>query len=162
MAPGRTRGRVAHLLKRRYPFTILFLAALLFSASEATAQIQTRVRVIQASNVGMMIDSSLRDVHDELGSLFNFTSYRLLKDVNLSLIGNRPVEIPVHPGPTKRSLEISLVGEHRNTIELRIKIKREGAAILNTQVRLASGRTILIGGPRHGEGVVILAISARF
>jgi len=150
------------LLKKIYSFSILLLIVLLFFASAASAQVQARVRIIQASNVGTMIDPSLKDVHDELGSLFNFTSYRLLKDMNLNLMGNRPVEIPVHPGPTRRSLEISLVGEHRNTIELRIRIKREGAPILNTQVRLSSGRTVLIGGPRHGEGVAILAISTRF
>lgn len=98
MAPRRAEGGVIHLLKRISPFPILLLVALLFSSSEAFAQVQARVRVIQASNVGVMIDPSLRDVHDELGSLFNFTSYRLLKDESLHLMGNRPVEIPAPPG----------------------------------------------------------------
>lgn len=101
----------------------------------------------------------LRDVHGQLGSLFSFTSYRLLRDINLGLVGNRPVEVPVHPG---RSIEVTLIGEYKNLVELRIRIKREGVSVLNTHVRLTSGRTILIGGPRHGEGTMIFAISARF
>ena len=141
--------------------TVLFLGLILslLFASIAASQVQTRIRLIEASNVGLFVDPSLRDVHNELGSLFNFTSYRLLRDLNLSLSGNRPVELPVHRG---RSMEVTLVGEYKNTVELRLKIKREGTPILNTQVRLSSGRTIIIGGPRHGEGVIIFAISARF
>ena len=79
--------------------------------------------------------------------------------MNLRLAGNRPVDVIVHPG---RSLEITLIGEHRNLIELRIRVKREGSSILITHVRLGSGRTILIGGPRHGEATLIFAISGRF
>lgn len=146
-------------MKRITCFSLLLSFLLVFEATMALAQVQTRVRIIQASNVGSSVDPSLRDVHNQLGSLFSFTSYRLLKDLNLSLIGNRPVEIPVH---RERFVEITLVGEYRNTVELNIKIKREGATILNTQVRLSSGRIVLIGGPKHGEGVVIFALSARF
>lgn len=125
----------------------------------AFAQVETRVRIVEASNVGILVDPALTDVHSQLGSLFNFTSYRLLKDIHLSLVGNRPVDIFVHPG---RSMEITLVGEYRNLVELRIRVKRDGLPILNTHVRLSRGRTILIGGPRHGEGTIIFAVSARF
>jgi len=135
------------------------LMLFLFFPSMVFAQVQTRVRIIEASNVGSTTDPALRDVHDQLGSLFNFSVYRLLKDVNLNLVGNRTVEVPVHKG---RTMEVTLVGEYRTMVELRIKITREGSPILNTQVRLSSGRTILIGGPRHGGGVLIFAVSARF
>ena len=139
-------------------FIFIFILFFLFS-SMALAQVQTQIRVIQASNAGSTIDPSLRDVHSELGSLFNFTSYRLLKDETLSLSPNRPVSVPVHQG---RSIEITLVRQHRDTAKLIVKIKRDGTDILNTQVRLSPGRTVLIGGPKHGEGVIILALSARF
>ena len=101
-------------MKRLFALSVFVILLLLFSASVSQAEIQTRIRVIQASNVGSTIDSSLRDVHGELGSLFSFTSYRLLRDVTLSLVGNRPVEIPTHKG---RSLEITLAGEYRNLAE---------------------------------------------
>ena len=145
---------------RRIDFVFAFvLMILLFSTSTVFAEVQTRVRIIEASNVGSSIDPSLRDVHDQLGTLFNFTSYRLLRDLDLHLVGNRPVEVPVHRG---RSMEVTLSGEYRKTVELRIRIKRDGMNILDTQVRLSQGRTVLIGGPKHGEGVIILALSARF
>ncbi len=132
---------------------------LLIPISVAFAQVPTRVRVIEASNVGSIIDPSLKDVQSDLKSFSNFTSYRLLKDENLSLSPNRPADIPIHKG---RSLEITLVGQRKDIAECRVKIKSEGTDILNTQVRLSSGRTVLIVGPKHGEGVAIIALSARF
>ena len=156
MASRRDRGRTHHFMKLTLPVLGLLV---FFFASTLFAQVQTRVRIIQASNVGSTIDPSLRDVHDQLGSLFSFTSYRLLRDEQISLAEKRPVEISAHQGI---GLEISLVSKQRDVAELRIKIKRDGTEILNTQVRLSPGRTVVIGGPKHSDGTIILAFSARF
>lgn len=43
-----------------------------------------------------------------------------------------------------------------------MRVVREGTEILNTRVRLSPGRTVLIGGPRVREGVIIYALHARF
>jgi hypothetical protein len=146
-------------MKRVFVYPIVFLILVLFSTSIALGQVQTRLRVIQASNIGHNIDPSLRDVYRELGSLFSFTSYRLLRDETLDLILNQPVTISAHPG---RSMEVSLIGLRRDIAKLRIRVVREERDILNTEVRLLPGRTVLIGGPRHGEGVIIYAVSAHF
>jgi len=145
-------------MRNTISLTACFLI-LLIPISVAFAQVPTRVRVIEASNVGSSIDPSLKDVQSDLKSLSNFTSYRLLKDENLSLSPNRPIDVPVHKG---RSLEITLISQRKDIAEYRVKIKSEGTDILNTQVRLSSGRTVLIVGPKHGEGVAIIALSARF
>ena len=125
----------------------------------ALAQVQARIRIIQASNAGTTVDASLTDVYRDLGSLFSFTSYRLMRDLDLNLVGNKPQSIPIHGD---RSLEVTLVGEYRKMAELRLRILRGGTTVLNTQVRLALGRTVIVGGPKHGDGVAIFAISARF
>lgn len=140
-------------------FFILSLILSLFLASNVFAQVKVRLKIIQASNVGSNIDSSLKNMHSQLGSLFNFTSYRLLKDETLSLSPNRNVSIPVHK---ETGIEITLLGQRRETAELRVRIRRDQKDILNTQVRLSPGRTVFIGGPQHGEGVAILALSAQF
>ncbi len=151
-------------MRRKISLPVILLIFFLLPASVAFSEVQTRVRVIGASNVGTVglrspVDPSLFDVYRELKTLFSFNSYRLLQDINLNLSGNQPVEIIVHPG---RSFEVTLIGEYRHLIELRIRVIREGSSILMTHVRLASGRTILIGGPRHGESTLIFAVSSRF
>jgi hypothetical protein len=122
----------------------------------AFAQVEIRVRVMEASNVGSGIDSSLRDLHGQLGSLFSFSSYRLLKDESVTLALDRPVSLPLDPG---RSIELTLVGLRRVVAEVRVKISRGERDVLTTLVRLAPGRSVSIGGPKHGEASVIIALS---
>ena len=146
--------------KRAYFIIIaLVLVLALLFVSTALGQVQTRLRIIEASNVGKSIDPALRDVHDQLGSLFNFTSYRLLRDESVSLSPNRPSQINAHQGV---SLEITLTKQQKKKAEYQIRILRQGSEILDTKVRLSPGQTVLIGGPKHGQGSIILAISASF
>lgn len=142
-------------------FLFIFLVALLLSdlSQEALAQIPTRLRVIEASNVGGTIDPSLKELHQQLSSLFRYTSYRILRDERLHLTLHHTTLLTIHPG---RSIEITPLKFQANMAELRVRIKREKTDILDTQVRLPPGRTVLIGGPKHGEGVMILAFSSLF
>jgi hypothetical protein len=145
---------------KRIVFLVTVVITFLFLfVSPSLAQVHVRIRVIKASNVGQTIDPSLRDVYTDLGSLFNFTSYRLLRDDSLNLSPNQPVSI--YPRP-RIFMEVTLVGQHRSVVELRIRVVREGRDILSTQVRLSPKRTVLIGGPKLREGVIIYALSAKF
>lgn len=147
-------------MKRVAAFITFFSILFLFFTSVSSGQVHTRLRVIRASNVGSDVDPSLRDVHRELGSLFSFTSYRLLRDERLNLSLNHLVSISAREG--KIIIETTLVGLNRGVAELRIRVAREGKEILNTQVRLSPGRTVLIGGPRVSDGVIIYALHANF
>ncbi len=148
------------VVKRIAFFLVVFFVVSFFSLPTAFAQVQVRIRVILALNAGQDIDPSLRDVYKELGSLFSFTSYRLVRDESLNLSLNQPARIIGRTG--KAFLEATLVGLHRNMAELRLRVVREGTEILNTQVRLFSRRTVFVGGPRYGEGVVIYVLYGNF
>lgn len=146
-------------MRRTLLLFLLFIFCFV-STSTALAEVQVRLRVIGASNDGQTIDPSLKDIYKELGSLFSFTSYRLFRDENLTLSPNQPVSISTRRG---RLIEVTLVGMQKDVAELRIRVVREEKEILNTQVRLSPGRTVLIGGgPRQREGIIIYALYARF
>jgi hypothetical protein len=139
---------------------VFFILSFLF-LSTASAQLQVRLRAIHASDAASGVDPSLKDLHKELGSLFSFTSYRLMREETLNLSLNQPASISSREG--RIILETTLVGLHRGVAEVRIKVTREGSEILNTQVRLFPGRTVLVGGPKHTRGgVVIYALYANF
>jgi hypothetical protein len=139
------------------PF-LLFILCFVWT-STALADVQVRLRVIGASNDKKNIDPTLKDIYKELGSLFNFTSYRLYRDENLTLSPNQPVSISTR----KRLIEVTLIGFRKDVAELKIRVAREEKEILNTQVRLLPGKTVLIGGgPRQREGIIIYALYARF
>jgi len=57
---------------------------------------------------------------------------------------------------------MTLMRLHRSVADLKIRVAREGKDILNTQIRLSPGRTVLIGGPKVRDGVIIYALSANF
>jgi len=147
-------------MKRVIALIVFFSFLFILFTSVAFAQVQTRLKVIRASNVGQNVDPPLKELHNELKTLFNFTSYRLLRDENLNLSLNQPVSISARE--RRIIMEITLMGLHKNVAELRIRVNREGTEILNTQVRLSPGRTVLIGGPRVREGVIIYAFYAHF
>ncbi len=146
-------------MKRIVILLVLTSILSILSLSTAFAQVQTRIRVIKASNAGQTIDPSLRDVHNDLGSVFNFTSYQLLSDNSFNLSPSQTVSISPRPGIL---MEVTLVGQHRPVAELIIRVVRKGKEVLNTQVRLSPRRTVLIGGPKLREGVIIYAIAANF
>jgi hypothetical protein len=143
---------------RRKPLfsIILTLLFLPLFAPVAFAQVEIRIRVMEASNVGSGIDSSLKDLHGQLGSLFSFSSYRLLKDENVSLSPNRPVSLPLDPG---RSLELTLIELRRVVAEVKVRISKDGRDVLTTLVKLSPGRSVSIGGPKRGEASIIIALS---
>jgi hypothetical protein len=146
-------------MKRMVLLIMVAFTPLFFSASISLAQIQVRMRAIHASDVGSNVDPSLKDLHRELGSLFSFTSYRLMRDEMLNLPMNQPVSFFSREG--RNDVETTLVGLHKGIAEVRIRVTREGSQVLNTQVRLSPGRTVLVGGPRHRRGgVVIYALYA--
>lgn len=159
MAFRGTKKRFNNIIKAVTPLLVLISIFISGFPSIAQAQVQTRLRVIEASNVGSAIDPSLRDIHDQLGSLFRYTSYRLIRDDTFALSPNRTTSIAFQEG---RSIEVTQIGLQKNIAELRVRITSDRTEILNTQVRLSPGRTVLIGGPKHGQGVAILALSASF
>lgn len=145
-------------MRRTFLLFLLFILCFV-STSTALAEVQVRLRVIGASNDGQTIDPSLKDIYKDLGSLFSFTSYRLFRDENLTLSPNRTVSISTR----RRRIDVTLTGLQKDMAELRIRVVREEKELLNTQVRLFPGRTVLIGGgPRQREGIIIYALYARF
>lgn len=145
---------------RKITFHLMAVLTLLFfSASLSLAQVHVRMRAIHASNIGPNVDPALKDLHKELGSLFSFTSYRLMRDETLNLIMNQPVSFFSREG--RIDVEVTLVGQHKGTADVRIRVTREGSLVLNTQVGLSPGRTVLVGGAKHRRGgVVIYALYA--
>ncbi len=47
-------------------------------------------------------------------------------------------------------------------VNLNVVIRSPDRVILNTDFRIANDGTVLVGGPRFRDGVLIIAIRARF
>jgi hypothetical protein len=159
MAIRGARAKFVGIMRRTSLVFILIITFFLLLASSSWAQVQTRLKVFEASNVGKGTDSSSKDMRDPLKSLFSFSSYRLLKEETLTLSPNQPASVPIPPG---RTVDLTLTGQQTNVAEVIVKVKEDRTDVLNTKVRLSPGKTVSIGGPKYGEGVLLITLSAQF
>jgi hypothetical protein len=116
------------------------------------------IRVILASHQEKGVDASLQDIQKKLGTLFNYSSYRLLQEHSFLLAEGQTDQLPLSGN---KDLRIKLLQEQGGTAEIEVQILQGGKETFKTTVKLKEGGTLLIGGPQHEEGVLILAISAQ-
>jgi hypothetical protein len=129
-----------------------------FASFAVGEEVGIGIRVILASHQAKGIDARLQDIQKNLGTLFNYSSYRLLQERSFLLAQGQVDQLPL---AGKKELHIKLLQEQGGTAEIAVEILRGGRGIFKTTAKLKKGGTLLIGGPKHEEGVLILAISAQ-
>jgi len=115
------------------------------------------VEVVYASNEGQRIDPSLARVERQLRASFRYSSYRRLDSHELVRSIGQQGTVPL---PGGRTLLLVPQGVSGGSVVLLASIQGGGRTILNTELKLANGGSILVGGPAHEAGVLILAITA--
>lgn len=142
---------------------ILVLAlALLIGAggiSTAHAKVRIEVKTILAAQGKKHVDPKLVSIVRELKSVFRYSSYKLLKGSRLSLNINQTGKVNL---PGNRVLRITPIKIKGNRVELQIVISRKKQQVLNTRVKLRSGSSITLGGPKYKGGNLLFNISGSF
>jgi len=117
-----------------------------------------RAQVIYAANQPGGVDSRLGVLATELQKTFRYSMYQLLDAPQGSAALNQTWRAPL---PGGRSLEIVPTATQGGQHSLRVRVLGpSGQVLVNTTVRLRGGATVLVGGPTHEAGVLIIAISA--
>ncbi|HET8759962.1 MAG TPA: hypothetical protein VFN94_02775 [Nitrospiria bacterium] len=138
--------------------TLTTLAGPVGTAAAADAPVTVTVQVIQASNQGSAVDPALAKIRSQLSSL-KFSSYRLLetRPVTTALGAKHTLALP-----GGRTLDLYPYGISGGSLELLVTIMDGSKRMLDTTVRLPRNGTIVVGGPAHGDGVLIVALSGTF
>ena len=137
-------------------FCVCFFASLFPNIVIAGNAVRTNVRVIHASQGQNFIDSELRDLAEELGSVFKYTSYRLIKTKSMVLNNNQQGVVSL---PNKRSLVVTPIKISGGKIKYQINIFKSGDQIFGTQILLKNQRSITIGGPKFKNGYLLFNVS---
>ena len=137
-----------------------FLLLLLLAAipSEAADTVTIDVGAVYASNEGASIDPALGKIRGKLRSMFNYTSYRMLDRKRRSLSVGETGEFEL---PDRRTMRATLLPARRDKVRLSIQISEGSRSLLTTTLGLRRGGMVLVGGPPHQAGVLILIISAE-
>lgn len=129
----------------------IFLGSFLPSVCMATT-VQLEWRIISASHKKGSVDPRLKDIYRNLGAVFNYNSYKLIKINRLSMYPNQPISIPFSRNKT---CIIKIIRISNNWVHAQIQILKGNQPIFGTNVRLMNGRTLLIGGPSgHGKALI--------
>ncbi len=146
-------------MKRTIVVTILFAIVVLVARGWAADQpVKLTVQVIQASNQGATVDPALAKIRAQLSSL-KFSSYRLLETHPLSTKVGAKHAVAL---PGGRTMDLYPYGISGGSLEVLVTITDSAKRILDTTVRLPNNGTIVVGGPSHGDGVLIVALSGSF
>src|SRR5512135_1135396 len=142
------------------PALFFLLLLLLFAAvpSEAAATVTVDVGAVYASNEGTSIDPALGTIRGKLLSMFNYTSYRMLDRKRRTLSVGETGEFELPGGRSMRATPLTAQGDK---VRLSIRISEGQRNLLTTTLGLRRGGMVLVGGPPHQSGVLILIISAE-
>jgi RNA polymerase sigma-70 factor (ECF subfamily) len=150
---------------------LVVLAALvsLLAAVPASAQSQTvrfGARVLLASDTPpstarlnpLPMDERLEAFLPKLRQLFKYREY--------TSIERHRAQVPIGVTerwamPGDRQLEITPENVWDRTVRFRLKLMRGNMAELNAHIQAARGNPAVIGGPRHGDGVLIIIVWAN-
>lgn len=139
-------------------FSLVFLSvATWLNAAETPPQsVQVTVRSILASNQSNEFDPKLKNLEQQLKPLKQ-RSFRALKD-DTQIIpwqGSKAFEIP-----GGRSLTIATQEFQNNRIGLKIRLTQGDKPLIDTVVKIPNKGNIILGGPAHDGGSLVLSISA--
>jgi hypothetical protein len=141
-------------------FAFLFLLLLFAGTGGAVAAETVSVEVgsVYASNEGSSVDPVLGNIRGKLQAMFNYGSYRLLDRKRRTLAVGETGEFEL---PGRRTMRVTPVPAQGDKVRLSVHITEGAKNLLTTTLGLSRGGMVLVGGPSHQAGVLILIISAE-
>ena len=170
---GTVMSRLHHARKRLRdilgPMLVVLLlvlgaAGVLALAAPATAQAQGpivrfSVQVLLASDTeatsAAALPEELQQLIPRLQQLFRYKQYQILNQYR----GQAPVGGTQRWAvPGERTLEISPGQASGDSARLEVRLQRGSVMELSTTMRMNTGAPVVIGGPRHADGVLIVIV----
>ncbi|MBN2417861.1 MAG: hypothetical protein JXL81_00615 [Deltaproteobacteria bacterium] len=147
---------------RVIPAVLFFTLSLLLinpSGIMAGPDINITVKTISASRKGNSVDPGLKDLVQELQSVFRYSSYEFLGQKDLKLSSNKNGVVPL---PEQRVMNISVKGIEGDRVVLEIEILKNNNRIFQTVIKLSNKKSLTIGGPEYKGGNLLFNIFAAF
>lgn len=141
----------------RWSVTAGLLAGLLASVPAAAQLMSVEVEVIYATNAESGIDPALSRLAQSFAS-FRYSAYRRVGGQMMRLTESTPATMSL---PGDRRLELLPRRLSDEAADLRVSVFEGGRKLVASDVRLArGGQPVIVGGFKHRDGVLFLAIQA--
>jgi hypothetical protein len=128
----------------------------------AQGPLTLRAHVILASNQGQGVDKAIEGIGGELRKIFRYSRYQLLSHVSGRAALKEAWRAPL---PGGRTLQVTPQAVREGTWQVGVNILRGGGgaqeSLLTSTVKLRSGGSVLLAGPPHEQGILVIALSAH-
>ncbi len=142
---------------RRWSQLLALLGGLVAGTATAAQPMTVQVQVIYATNAESGIDPALAP-HAQSFASFRYSAWRRLsvQMIRLSELATGSMELP-----GARRLDLVPQRLSPESAELRVTVSEAGRKLVASDIRLVpGGQPVLVGGFRHQDGVLFLAIQA--
>jgi hypothetical protein len=146
------------------PISAALLPALLLCApargqlgEEKSGVVEVRIGAVVASHSGDGFDHRLASLRRSFDSLFQYSSYRLIREERRRVQWRREAEFRL---PGGRYLLVMPRGYKEGRVALHMMLVEGSRPLVNTSLSLRNHGTFLVGGPNYKDGVLIIAIGA--
>jgi hypothetical protein len=120
--------------------------------------VEVRIDTVLASSAGKRFDPALAPFKRPFRQLFPYSSYTLVQGERRVMPWRREEQFLL---PGGRYLVVTPRGVHGDRVSLGVMLIQGARPLVNTVLSLKNRGVFLVGGPRYGDGVLIIAIGAR-
>lgn len=121
------------------------------------AAVEVTVGAIIANNSSEWLDHRVKAMHPRFPTLFPYSSFRLVREERQSVPWGGAVRVDISG---TRYVVVVPRGIKNKRVSMRVRLIDVSRPVLDTTIALQDRGTLLIGGPRETDGVLILAIGA--
>jgi hypothetical protein len=140
------------------PVTVVVAVLALALAARAQDTVAIEVGTVLATNASSQIDAQLASIRGQLQRLFQYSSYRLVKQEQSDLSCGKPASFEI---PGGRHLQVMAKDTRGGRVSLSVALMKERHVLMRTDLTLGKRGTIMVGGPRYEDGVLIIWIGAK-
>jgi hypothetical protein len=143
-------------------FFLLWCISLLLwvpSSVFAFSSLQVSVEVIKADRNSREVDPQLKDLVKELTPVLNYSGFTLLKKSVIKLAPEEKAEVILS---SSRMLRLQFLGFEADQARLLVRIVEKELETFRTTLLIVDKGSVLIGGPPHEGGVLLLRIGGEF
>lgn len=123
----------------------------------AAARADVEVMVVHATNDGQ-VDPRLEKILRPLQST-RFTGFKLLTVEETKLTPGTDTMFTI---VGDRRLKVELIELLDTTAKVRIRMFKEGEKVLDTTMTIPQGKYVMLAGPNHKDGKLVIPIGVRF
>jgi hypothetical protein len=137
---------------------VVAVLAVLPLAAEAQERVALEVGTVLATNSSTHMDAQLASVRGQLERLFQYSSYRLVKQEKSDVSCGKPASFEI---PGGRHLQVMAKDTRGGRVSLNVALMKDRHVLMRTDLTLGKRGTIMVGGPRYENGVLIIWIAAK-